>query len=190
MENFGFIRIATAVPAVKVADTDANVREICRMTEEAEAGEASIVLFPELCVTGYTCGDLFGQQKLISSAENGVRKILGFTRGKSVTAVIGAPVRFRGRLYNCAIVIRNGNIKGIVPKIWLPNYNEFYESRWFSSGRDFLDPHSSATGRFLVNGKDTVREGWCAEIEYAGFRCNISPNIIFETGRTSFGIEI
>lgn len=190
MENFGFIRIATAVPAVKVADTDANVREICRMTEEAEAGEASIVLFPELCVTGYTCGDLFGQQKLISSAENGVRKILGFTRGKAVTAVIGAPVRFRGRLYNCAIVIRNGNIKGIVPKIWLPNYNEFYESRWFSSGRDFLDQHSSATGRFLVNGKDTVREGWCAEIEYAGFRCNISPNIIFETGRTSFGIEI
>ncbi len=190
MNDFGFIRVAAAVPVVRVADVDANVEEICRMTAEAEAGQASIVLFPELAVTGYTCGDLFGQQLLIDRAEAGVRRILEFTRGKSVTVVAGAPVKFRGRLYNCAVVLRNGNIKGIVPKIWLPNYNEFYEARWFSSGRDFLSPYTQSTGRFLVNGKDTVREGWCAEIRYAGFRCNISPNLIFETGTTSFGIEI
>lgn len=190
MTNFGFFRVAAAVPAVRVADVAANVREICRMTAAAEEEKASAVLFPELAVTGYTCGDLFGQQLLIDAAEAGIRKILEFTRGKSVTVIAGAPVRFRGRLYNCAIVLRNGNIKGIVPKIWLPEYNEFYEGRWFSSGRDFLSPHTDITGRFLANGKDTVREGWCAEIEYAGFRCNISPDIIFTVGKVSFGIEI
>ena len=158
--------------------------------KQMEAAKASVVVFPELAVTGYTCGDLFSQQALIDAAEAGVRKIIEYTRGKSVTVVTGAPVRFRGRLYNCAIVLKNGNIKGIVPKIWLPDYNEFYEGRWFSSGRDFLSPYTGMTGRFLANGKDTVREGWCAEIRYAGFRCNISPNLIFEIGKTSFGIEI
>ncbi len=190
MKDLGFIRVAAAVPATRVADPVSNVKEICRMTAEAEKAEASIVLFPELAVTGYTCGDLFGQQLLIDSAEAGIREIIGFTRGKSVTVVVGTPVRFRGRLYNCAVVIRNGNIKGIVPKIWLPDYNEFYEGRWFSSGRDFLSPHASITGRMLANGKDTVREGWCAETRYAGFRCNISPNLIFGLGKTFFGIEI
>ena len=190
MNDFGFIRVAAAVPVVRVADVKANVEEICRLAAEAEAEQASIVLFPELAVTGYTCGDLFGQQLLIDKAEEGIRDIMEFTRGKSAAVVVGAPVRFRGRLYNCAVVMKNGNIKGIVPKIWLPNYNEFYEARWFSSGRDFLSPYSRNEGRFLVNGKDTVREGWCAEIKYAGFRCNISPNLIFESGSTSFGIEI
>lgn len=190
MKNYGFIRVAAAVPAVRIADIGFNVREIIRMTSEAEAENASIVLFPELAVTGYTCGDLFRQQLLIDKAEDGIRSILESTRGKSVTVVAGVPVRFRGRLYNCAVVMKNGNIKGIVPKIWLPDYNEFYEARWFSSGRDFLSPHADITGRFLANGKDTVREGWCAEIEYAGYRCNISPNLIFGLGKASFGIEI
>ena len=190
MKSYGFIRVATAVPVVRVADVEANTAEICRMTGEAEANGASIVLFPELSITGYSCGDLFGQQALIDAAEAGVRKILEYTRGKSAAVIVGAPVRFRGRLYNCAVVLKNGNIKGIVPKIWLPTYNEFYEGRWFSSGKDFMSPYAGTTGRFLANGKDTVREGWCAEISYAGFRCNISPNIIFETGKVSFGIEI
>ena len=178
------------MPSVRVADVRANVKEICRMAGMAESERASVVLFPELSVTGYSCGDLFGQQLLIDAAEAGIRDIMEFSRGKTATLVTGAPVRFRGRLYNCAIVIRNGNIKGIVPKIWLPDYNEYYEGRWFSSGRDFLSPYTGITGRFLANGKDTVREGWCAEIRYAGFRCNISPNLIFEIGKTSFGIEI
>ena len=190
MKNFGFFRVAAAVPSVRVADVRANVKEICRMAGMAESERASVVLFPELSVTGYSCGDLFGQQLLIDAAEAGIRDIMEFSRGKTATLVTGAPVRFRGRLYNCAIVIRNGNIKGIVPKIWLPDYNEYYEGRWFSSGRDFLNMYAETTGRFLSNGKDTVREGWCAEIEYAGFRCNISPNLIFSTENVSFGIEI
>ena len=181
MKNYGFIRVAAAVPSVRVADTAYNVSGICRMTDLAEKRQVSILLFPELCVTGYTCGDLFGQRLLIDEAEKGVKEIMEFTRGKSVTVIIGAPVSFRGRLYDCAIVLKNGNIKGVVPKIWLPNYNEFYEARWFSSGSDFLNPRAAVTGRNIVNGKDSVREGFPDEIEYAGFRCNISPNLLFET---------
>ena len=190
MKDYGFIRVAAAVPALKVADVKFNVAEMCRMTELAEKKQVSILLFPELGVTGYTCGDLFGQRALSDAAEDGIKTLMEFTRGKSVTVIAGAPVGFRGRLYNCAIVLHNGNIKGIVPKTWLPNYNEFYEARWFSSGKDFLNRRSAGTGRNLVNGKDTVREGFCEEIRYAGFRCNISPNLLFETGNATFGIEI
>lgn len=190
MEDYGFLRVAAAVPVVEVADPDTNAGRICRLIGEASSREVSLVVFPELSVTGYTCGDLFGQQLLIEKAEKAVGKIMAYTRGKDITAVIGAPVRAAGRLYNCAVVIRNGNIKGIVPKIHLPSYNEYYESRWFSSGRDFLSGQSSAAGRFLVNGKDTVREGFHAEIRYAGFRCNISPDMLFLIGETAFAVEL
>ena len=190
MKDYGFFRVAAAVPVVKVADTDVNAERICSMISEASSREVSLVVFPELCVTGYTCGDLFGQQLLLENAEKAVRRIMEHTRGKAITAVIGAPVRFSGRLYNCAVVIRNGNIKGIVPKIYLPTYNEYYESRWFSSGKDFLDGPSSVAGRFLVNGKDSVREGFHAEIQYAGFRCNISPDMLFTIGNATFAVEL
>ncbi len=190
MKDYGFFRVAAAVPVVKVADTDVNAERICTMISEASSREVSLVVFPELCVTGYTCGDLFGQQLLLENAEKAVRRIMEHTRGKAITAVIGAPVRFSGRLYNCAVVIRNGNIKGIVPKIYLPTYNEYYESRWFSSGKDFLDGPSSVAGRFLVNGKDSVREGFHAEIQYAGFRCNISPDMLFTIGNATFAVEL
>ena len=190
MKDYGFFRVAAAVPVVKVADTDVNAERICTMISEASSREVSLVVFPELCVTGYTCGDLFGQQLLLENAEKAVRRIMEHTRGKAITAVIGAPVRFSGRLYNCAVVLRNGNIKGIVPKIYLPTYNEYYESRWFSSGKDFLDGPSSVAGRFLVNGKDSVREGFHAEIQYAGFRCNISPDMLFTIGNATFAVEL
>ena len=190
MENYGFIRVATAVPALRLADPTYNVNEMCRMTDIAESRQVSLLLFPELSVTGYSCGDLFGQQALLDAAEDGLKRLMEHTRGKSVTVVAGVPVAFRGRLYNCAAVLKNGNIKGLVPKTWLPDYNEFYEARWFSSGKDFLVSGNPTTGRNLVNGKDTVREGFNAEIEYAGFRCNISPALLFRTGKVLFGIEI
>lgn len=190
MKDYGFIRVAAAKPAVKPADVKGNVKSICEMISEAAAKEVSLVVFPELCVTGYTCGDLFGQQLLISQAEEGTREIMEFSRGKELTIVIGTPVRHRDRLYNCAAVIRNGNIKGLVPKIHIPTYNEFYESRWFSSGADFMNGNTDGTGPFLFNGKDSVREGFDAETKYAGFRCNISPNQLFEIGKVTFGIEI
>ena len=188
--DFGFIRAASAVPTVKVADTQHNTKEICELIDKAYNNEASIVAFPELCITGYSCGDLFSQNLLLRSAEQGVAKVIEFSRGKDIVIIIGTPVSFRGRLYNCAAVIRNGNLKGLVPKIHLPNYNEFYEARWFASGSDFLNGGNNCDGRFLNNGKDCVREGFTAEIRYAGQRCNISPNILFNVGDATLAIEI
>ena len=186
MKNLGFIRVAAAVPCVRIADTGFNTEEICRSAEEAFVKEASLVVFPELSVTGSSCGDLISQNMMTDSAENGVKKILEFSRGKAMTMVIGAPVPYRSRLYNCAIVIRNGNIKGIVPKTYITPE----ERNWFSSGSDFLSNETSNLGGLLNNGKDYVREGFCGEIRYAGQRCNISPNQLFTIGKCTFAIEI
>ena len=186
MKNYGFIRTAAAVPAVRPADVEYNVAEICSLIGEAFENGVSLVVFPELSLTGYTCGSLFGQSLLVSSAEDGVKKIAEFSRGKDVTIVVGAPVPYRSRLYDCAIVIRNGNVKGIVPK----TYVTASESRWFASGRDFLSAQVRNDGALLNNGKDLVREGYCGEIRYAGQRCNISPNMIFGIGGYTFAVEL
>ena len=186
MKNYGFIRTAAAVPAVRVADVKYNVSEICRLASEAFEKEVSLVVFPELSLTGYSCGDLFGQSLLIRSAEEGVKKIVEFSRGKALTIVVGAPVSYRCRLYSCAVVIRNGNVKGLVPK----TYIDAQESRMFSSGADFLSPEVRNDGSLLCNGKDSVREGYCGEIRYAGQRCNISPNLIFGLGHATFAVEL
>lgn len=188
--EFGFIRVAAATPRVKVADVDANVEEICRMAEIAENEQVSILAFPELSVTGYSCGDLFAQELLISRAEEGVKRLKTFSRGKSLTLVVGVPVRVRGSLYNCAAVIQNGSLKGIVPKIYLPTYNEFYESRWFSSGCDFLSDTLNAYGRIEDNAKDCSSPAAGAEISYAGHKVNVYPNMLFNVGRATFAIEI
>lgn len=188
--EFGFIRVAAATPRVKVADVDANVEEICRMAEIAEDEQVSILAFPELSVTGYSCGDLFAQELLVSKAEEGVKRLKTFSRGKSLTLVVGVPVRVRSSLYNCAAVIQNGSLKGIVPKIYLPTYNEFYESRWFSSGCDFLSDTLSAYGRIEDNAKDCSSPAAGAEISYAGHKVNVYPNMLFNVGRATFAIEI
>lgn len=188
--EFGFIRVAAATPRVKVADVDANVEEICRMAEIAENEQVSILAFPELSVTGYSCGDLFAQELLVSRAEEGVKRLKIFSRGKSLTLVVGVPVRVLGSLYNCAAVIQNGSLKGIVPKIYLPTYNEFYESRWFSSGCDFLSDTLSAYGRIEDNAKDCSSPAAGAEISYAGHKVNVYPNMLFNVGRSTFAIEI
>lgn len=188
--EFGFIRVAAATPRVKVADVDANVEEICRMAEIAENEQVSILVFPELSVTGYSCGDLFAQGLLVSRAEEGIKRLKTFSRGKSLTLVVGVPVRVRGSLYNCAAVIQNGSLKGIVPKIYLPTYNEFYESRWFSSGCDFLSDTLSAYGRIEDNAKDCSSPAAGAEISYAGHKVNVYPNMLFNVGRATFAIEI
>ena len=136
MENYGFLRIAAGVPTVRVADVDYNVGEILKLAEKAENEQISLLAFPELSITGYTCADLFGQELLIRKSEEGIKAIKAFSRGRKVTLVVGVPVRVRGRLYNCAAVIQNGSLRGLVPKLHLPTYNEFYESRWFASGAE------------------------------------------------------
>lgn len=186
MKNYGFIRTAAAVPAVRIADVEYNVAEICRLASEAFEKEVSLVVFPELSVTGYSCADLFGQNLLVKAAEEGVKKIMEFSRGKALTIIIGAPVAYRSRLYDCAVVLRNGNVKGIVPKTYISSE----ESRWFASGSDFLSAEVRNDGSLLDNGKDCVREGYCGEIRYAGQRCNISPNLLMGIGHCTFAIEI
>ena len=186
MKNYGFIRTAAAVPAVRVADVTYNVAEICRLAGEAFEKEVSLVAFPELSLTGYSCGDLFGQSLLIKGAEDGVKKIVEYSRGKALTIVVGAPVSYRCRLYSCAIVIRNGNVKGLVPR----TYITAEESRNFASGSDFLSADVRNDGAMLCNGKDSVREGYFGEIRYAGQKCNISPDLIFGLGHSTFAIEL
>ncbi len=188
--DFGFVRVAAVVPRVKVADVNANVAEICRLAEDAERQEVSIAVFPELSVTGYTCADLFGQQLLIGNAEEGIKQLKSFSRGKKLTMVVGVPVRVAGNLYNCAAVIHNGKLSGLVPKIHLPGYNEFYESRWFSSGADFLYDTERATAPVYDDAKNCSSPAAGAEIVYAGAKVNVFPNLLFNVGRSTFAIEI
>lgn len=162
MKDYGFIRVAAAVPVVKLADVKANTEEIVRLIGKAHSEGVSILTFPELCVTGYSCGDLFGQELLVEAAGKGVEEIARATRGKAMTVIVGSPLRIKDRLYNCAVVIRNGEVKGVVPKVYLPTYNEFYESRWFASGEDFL----------------------------SGAEPEVSPNFIFKVGKASFAVEV
>lgn len=188
--DFGFVRVAAVVPRVKVADVDANIAEICRLAEDAERQEVSIAVFPELSVTGYTCADLFGQQLLIGKAEEGIKQLKSFSRGKKLTMVVGVPVRVAGNLYNCAAVIHNGKLSGLVPKIHLPGYNEFYESRWFSRGADFLYDTERATAPVYDDAKNCSSLAAGAEIVYAGAKVNVFPNLLFNVGRSAFAIEI
>lgn len=182
MKDFGFFRTAAAVNIVRLADTRYNAEQICSLISEAYGKGVSLIVFPELSVTGATCGDLFNQSFLLNGAEEAIAQITDFSRGRSIISVVGAPVAFHGRLYNCGIVIQNGNIKGIVPKINADGV--------FASGADFLNRSHAGSYPLLENGKDTIREGFCAEIRYAGQRCNISPDFLFETGEATFAIEI
>ena len=133
--NYGFIKVASAIPATKVADCQSNIVEIKRLMDEAQQRGVQLICFPELCVTSYTCGDLFAQQLLLRKAEDAVAWLLAENRqsGNDIIAVIGAPVPMNNMLFNAALVIQGGTILGIVPKTYLPNYKEFYEQRWFAS---------------------------------------------------------
>lgn len=139
MINYGFVRVAAATPRVKVADCDYNTDEILKMIHQAEGDNVSVVAFPELCITAYTCGDLFLQRLLLEEAEKSLQRICDATKELSVIAIVGMPLEVSNRLYNVAAVVSGGIVYGIVPKTFLPNYNEFYEKRWFSSGDKLKD---------------------------------------------------
>lgn len=132
--NHGFIRVAAATPKVRVADTIFNVEQICNMIAEAEAQQAKIIVFPELCLTGYTCGDLFLQDTLIRRADQALLAVLAFTVGREVLVFVGLPWMNNGKLYNVAAAVKDGRLLGLVPKTSIPNYSEFYEIRHFTQG--------------------------------------------------------
>ena len=146
----GLITVAAAVPAVKVADVEYNVLEIEKLIANAEGQGVEILCFPELAITGYSCQDLFKEQLLLSKAEEGLMMLLDFTRKLNVICVVGMPVQTGGLLLNCAAVIQGGNLLGLVPKTYLPNYNEFYEKRWFASAQDLNSTELYVAGTHIV----------------------------------------
>ncbi len=137
-----FIRVACAVPEVVVGDVSQNEKRICEKLQAADAQGCDVVVFPELALTGYSCADLFFQETLLRAANRGLETVAALTKAHpGVTAVVGLPVVVAGQMYNCGAVVSGGRVHGLVPKTYLPNYNEFYERRWFSSSED-LQQHS------------------------------------------------
>ena len=132
-----YIRIACAVPEVQVANVEKNVQDICAFMEKADAQKTDVLLFPELALTGYSCGDLFLQDTLLNASEKGLMKVLECSaQYPALTVVVGLPVRSGMKLYNCAAVICDGNVRQLVSKTYLPDYGESNESRWFSAAAE------------------------------------------------------
>lgn len=132
----GFVKVACATPKIRVADVSYNVKEICRLMDEAADQHAKIVVFPELCVTGYTCEDLFWQRTLLNAARDGLLQIAEHSEGMDGIFFVGLPMMHGGKLYNVAAVLSGGKILGVVPKKYIPSYGEFYEGRHFAPGND------------------------------------------------------
>ena len=166
--NKGFIRVAAAIPELKVADCAFNVSKIAELLQQAEDEKVQVVCFPELAITGYTCADLFFQQQLLSDAEKALKDLQLITYKTTAVAIVGMPVRCNNQLFNSAVVLQKGRILGVVPKTHLPNNNEFYEKRWFSSSK-----------QLSVN-----------EISICDETVPFGTDILFNDGTFSFAIEI
>lgn len=167
--KYGFVKVAAAIPLVKVADCQYNAEQAESLIAKAEGNGVQILVFPELNLTGYSCGDLFGQALLLEQAEMALMRVLNNTRQLDIISILGMPLRVDSMLLNCAVVIQKGKILGAVPKTYLPNYKEFYEHRWFA-------PATS------LDGESTVR--------LYGQNVPVSPHLLFETAETRFGIEL
>lgn len=165
----GMIKVAAAVCQTVVADVRHNTEEIESLMARADGMGIDIVCFPELAVTGYTCQDLFGQQLLLERVEAALLRLMEFSRNVEVVSIVGVPVAYRGMLFNCAAVLHRGVIHGFVPKTFVPEYNEFYERRWFTSA-SALEPH--------------------AKVSFCGQSVPLSSHLLFSVGGILFGIEI
>lgn len=132
----GFVKVAAVTPKIKVADTKYNAEVICAEIKKAAGQGAKIIVLPELCITGYTCSDLFLQEKLLRAAKEELLRIAVFCETVDAIVFVGLPFAWDGKLYNVAAAINKGKILGLVPKIYLPNYNEFYEARHFTRGKE------------------------------------------------------
>ena len=171
LKKQGFVRVGAVVPKLKVADTEFNCNEIIEQIEIASNNKIQIAVFPELCITGYTCQDLFEQDTLLEEAEKSLSKILDYTNKLDIICIIGMPIKQENQLFNTAVVIQKGEILGVVPKTFIPNYGEFYEKRWFASSKN-------------ANKK---------EIEILGQKVPFGIDLLFkdkENNEICFGIEI
>ena len=181
--NYGFIKVASAIPAVQVADCGQNVQEIDRLIREAEAKGAAIVCFPELCITGYTCADLFAQQLLLERAQAALMSLVTQSFNFHITVVVGMPLEVDGQLYNVAVVLQGGEIAGVVPKTYLPNYREFYEQRWFASGGNLPNTTIELCGRKVTFGVNQLFTLCTSGLN------RLSDNLI-DSLEVKFGVEI
>lgn len=166
--NYGFVKVAAAIPKVKVADCKFNAEQIESLIAIAEGKGVQIIGFPEMCITGYTCGDLFAQQLLLEEAEMGLIQVLNNTRQLDIISILGMPVVVNSTVINAAVVIQKGKVLGAVAKTYLPNYKEFYEKRWFTSALQLTETSVRLCGQMVPLGS----------------------NLLFETSDTTFGIEI
>ena len=166
--NYGFVKVAAAVPLVQVADCFYNIEKIEGLMRQASEKGVQIIAFPELSVTGYTCLDLFAQQTLLDGAEEALLQLVSNTADLDILTIVGVPLRTENRLINAAVVFQKGAIRGVVPKTYLPNYKEFQEQRWFTSATELRD--------------STISIG---EEEYP-----MGSHLLFRSGRLTAGIEI
>lgn len=171
LNNYGFVRVSAVVPELKVADTEYNVNEIIKQINIVYNSGTQIVSFPELCITGYTCQDLFLQDVLINSAYDGLEKILQVTSDLNIVIIVGMPLRCDNQLFNVAVVINKSKILGIVPKTYIPNYSEFYEKRWFASSLNKISDEIEILNQTVPFGTGLV------------FKC-------LDDKKLAFGIEI
>ena len=167
--NYGMFRVASASLKLKVANPSYNKNEIKNVIDAALKKHVRLLVTPELSITGYTCADLFFSEDLYNQALASLHDIVSYTRDENIVVVVGMPVRFYNSFYNCAVVIFNGEIKGVVPKANIPNYSEFYEKRWFASGKQFDS---------------------CQPINLAGYETKIGNQIFDLGGGAVLGIEI
>ena len=166
----GYLRVAALVPSVRVADFSYNAEQIMSLMARADGAGVEVACFPELCLTAYTCQDLFAHELLIDQAETALLRVMEFSRSlPRLITIVGLPITYGGRLYNCAAVVHQGRLCGIVPKTYLPNYKEFYEQRWFASA-------------------DTLPAD--AEVLVCGQSVALSSRLLFHTERCTFAIEI
>ena len=170
--DFGFVRVAAAVPSLYVADCRQNAQEVKRQIAEAIEEGVEVICFPELTLTGYTCADLFFTQQLQQDALAALEDVCAYTREKPIIVLIGAPLQVDNNLFNCAFVMTDGEVLGVVPKINLPNTGEFYEKRWFTSGRAW---QRSADAETI--------ELWSGDVPFG-------TDLLFTTRHYCFGIEI
>lgn len=167
----GLVRVASAVPHVHLADVERNVEEHLKKLCEAAEKHASLVVFPELSLTGYTCGDLFFQRTLLEAVDCGLTRLLAECP-KDVVAVVGAPVACGHVLYNCAVLVSHGRLLGVVPKTFLPNNGEFYEKRWFHSGQELPD------------------EGMPCRVAGMEWRLHRNPQVLQSADGVCIGVEV
>ena len=167
--KYGFVKVASAIPQVKVADCKFNAQQIDAQIAIADGKGVQIIVFPELCITGYTCADLFGQSLLREEAEIALMQIMNNTRQMDIISIIGMPIMVNASLMNCAVVIQRGRILGIVPKTYLPDYKEHNEQRWFSSASEQAETSS---------------------VRLCGQTVPFGTHLIFDTSDANFGIEI